>query len=118
MNAYIIEDFYSDLPYTPFYLFAESLQDAFSKINRKNDLVSIKEIPLFQDPETLETTKLGVYYFEVIPSIEFKIPQRTIGVLAESVEIAFSIITECLDEDSKVVEFLLGEGRFSPYPSF
>jgi len=118
MFAYIIEDFYSELPYTPFYLFAESLQDAFAKISRKNDLISIKEIPLFQDPETLTTAKLGVFYFEVVPSLKFNFPQRTIGVLAENVEIAFSIITECLDDDSKVVEFFLGEGKFSPYPSF
>ena len=118
MNAYLV-DFYSDLdtPYKIYYLFADSFQDVFKKIKEsdRKDLLCIKEIPLFQEPETITGPEVGIYYFDIIPSLKFKFPQKTIGVLAETIDLAFSFINSCMDEDSKIIEFSLGEQKLSYY---
>jgi len=117
MNAYLV-DCFTDLesPVPQFYLFADSFQEALKKVVQRKDLVVLKEIQIFQDPKTVQIPTLSSFQFKISPMNTLR-EHRTIGVLAENVDIAFSLILEHLTPHFKLVEFLLGEQRLAPFIS-
>ena len=118
MNAYLV-DCFTDLesPVTQFYLFADSFQEALKKVAQRKDLAVLKEIQIFQDPKTVQIPTLATFYFVVSSKDQYQLQKLQIGVLAENVDIAFSLAVDSLDSNFKLTEFSLGEQRLAPFIS-
>ena len=115
MNAYLV-DCFTDLksPVHQFYLFAASFQEAIDRVAHRKDLIILKEIQIFQDPKTFQIPTLATFYFTLSTKDQ---TEHQVGVLAENVDIAFSLAVDSLDAKTKLTGFYLGEQRLAPFIS-